>query len=219
MRPLLRGLCLAVALAGAASCGGDESTGFAPGLTALEPSRATRPVMPGAQRCPEAVNVVTGDTPEYEWAHARGCVHVPAARVWAALQDADVMVDRRRVSTFTTSRDVEPAYALSYRVRHVVRDIITLEFDHTWRGAINQGTAQSPRELTLAYQKTWGSNFITILRGSVVARPIDPDTTEVELVRHIKSAGAGRAEAAQYLRDAFASLVERAHDRPLPRFN
>lgn len=201
------------------ACGGDEATAFPPGLEPLETSTATRPSATGAQSCPEAVNIVTGDHGDYEFAHARGCVAGSVSSVWEALRDADVTVDRRRVNTWMTTRDVEPQYPVSFRVHNIVRDVVTIEFDITWRLGVVEGTAQEPRVVAGRYQKTFGSTFISLLAGSVVARPLDENTTEVEIVRHIKSTGSGAADARAYLQDCFDSLVARVHGRPLPRYN
>lgn len=204
---------------GVASCGGDEATAFPPGLEPLETSTATRPAPASGQSCPEAVNIVTGDHGDYEFAHARGCVSAPVSSVWEALRDADVTVDRRRVTSWSTTRNVETQYPVSFRVHNIVRDVVTIEFDITWRAGVVEGTSDEPRVVAARYQKTYGSTFISLLAGSVVARPIDPTTTEVEIVRHIKSTGSGAADAQMYLQDCFDSIVARVHGRPLPRYN
>jgi hypothetical protein len=210
------------------ACGGDESTPAPPGVAPLEASLAERPRAASGQRCPEAINLVTGERDatdprtmvreRYEYAHGRGCVHGTLAAVWAALRDPEVTVDRRRVSEFMVTRDTEPEYPISFRVHHIIRDIVTLEFDSSYRLAPLVGTVESPREVVLWYQKTFGTSFITILRGTVVARPLDDETVELEHVRHIKSSGAGAEDARTYLDDTFNSVVARVHGRPLPRY-
>jgi hypothetical protein len=200
------------------ACAGDFSTSFPEGIRPLETSMATRPVEAGAQRCPEVMNTVLGKRPDYEFAHGRGCIHAPMIQVWNSLIAPEVTVDRRRVSEFSTMRNVEVGYDVSYRIHNIVRDIVTIEFDTTYRGGTIEGTSQSPRANSLVNSKTFGSSYIDVLRGSFVARVIDSNNTEVEFVRHIKSSGAGSAEAELYLRDVFATLLARVHNRPLPTY-
>jgi hypothetical protein len=135
------------------------------------------------------------------------------------MRDPDVAVDRRRTNEWMVMRGVEQQYPVSFRVHNIVRDIITIEFDLTWRGGVIEGSNDAPHAVSMRYQKTFGSDFIMTLSGSMVARPLDADTTEVELVRHIKSTGAGAPEAELYLRDVYASLAARVQGRPLPRYN
>lgn len=206
-------------LASLSACGGDGATTFAPGLEPLETSTAARPAAPSGQQCPEAFNVVTGDTGAYSFGHGRGCLHATLAQVWEAMRDPEVSVDRRRVGEFTVTRNVEPQYPVSFRVHNVVHDIIDIEFDLTWRLGPIEGTNDEPRVVSARYQKTYGSTYIDVLAGSIVARPIDGDVTEIEVVRHLKGTGVGTEEIEQYLRDYFASVVARVHGMPLPRYN
>ena len=201
------------------SCGGDDASTFPPGLAPLETSTAQRPMATAGQTCPEAFNVVTGDTGGYSFGHGRGCIHGTISEVWAALRDPEVAVDRRRVGEFTVTRNVEPEYPVGYRVHNIVHDIIDIEFDLTWRLGPLDGTLDEPRVVAARYQKTYGSTYIEVLEGSIVARPLDTGVVEIEVVRHLKGTGVGQAEIDQYLRDYFASVVARVHGMPLPRYN
>ncbi len=201
------------------SCGGDDASAFPPGLEPLEASTAARPMATSGQTCPEAFNVVTGDTAEHSFGHGRGCIHGTVAQVWEAMRDPEVGVDRRRVGEFTVARNVEPEYPVSFRVHNIVHDIIDIEFDLTWRLGPTEGTIDEPRIVSARYQKTYGSTYIQVLAGSVVARPLEGDVVEIEVVRHLKGTGVGQEEIDQYLRDYFASVVARVHGMPLPRYN
>lgn len=204
---------------GLAACGGDEVTAFSAGIEPLEPVQAPAPAARGDVRYPEAIVTVTGLAQGYEWAHGYAYVQAPLARVYEALRDPEVTTDRRRVTEFTVTLNSEPEYPYSYRVRNVVRDIVTLQFDMDWRLGPYEGTPESPTAVIGVYQKTWGSSFLSLLRGSVVARAVSPEVTSLEMVRHIRAAAAGRNDAEQYLEDCFASIVARVHGRPLPRYN
>ncbi len=204
---------------GLGACGGDEVTAFVAGVEPLEPVTATPPAPRGDDRYPELLNATSGVLQSHEWVHAYAYVHAPLGPVYEALRDPDVTTDRRRVTEYSVTRDSEPEYPYSYRVRNVVRDIVTLQFDMDWRLGPLEGTPESPTAVVGAYQKTWGSSFLSILRGSVVARAVTPEVTSLEMVRHIRATAAGRNDAEEYLEDFFASVLARVHGRPLPRYN
>jgi hypothetical protein len=132
------------------------------------------------------------------------------------MREPGVVTDRRRVSEYTVTRNTEAQYPVSFRVHNVVHDIITLEFDVDWRLGLNE--AASPRVALGRYQKTNGTTFITLLAGSVQARQIEANVTELELVRRIKSSGSGAVDAEQYLRDYYASLLARVRGQALPTY-
>jgi hypothetical protein len=200
------------------ACGGDFATSFPEGIRPLETSMATRPVEAGTQRCPEVINVVQGKRPDYEFAHGRGCIHAPMTQVWNSLIAPEITVDRRRVSEFSTTRNVETGYEVSYRIHNIAHDLVTVEFDATYRGGTIEGTPQAPHAYSLVHAKTFGTSYIEMLRGSFVTRVLDANNTEIEFVRQIKATGVGSPEAELYLRDVFATLVARVHNRPLPTY-
>lgn len=136
--------------------------------------------------------------------------------MWAALRDPPVTVDRRRVSEFMVTRDTEPQ-SISFRVHNIVRDVITLEFDHSFRLAALEGTIDEPREVVLWYQKTFGTSLISILRGSVVARPLDADGGAGVHPAPSNPAGSG-AEGRAHVQDCSNSVAARVHGRPLPTY-
>lgn len=198
-------------------CGGNVETSFPPGLTPLAPvTLAVRGATPG-NPWPEAISVQSGES-DYAWSIGRGFVRAPIARVYEALRDPDVTTDRRRVTRYTVTPNVEPTYPGSYRVRNVVEDIVTVEFDMTWRVGPYAGTNEEPTAYAAVYQKTWGSTFIDMIRGSILATRVDQNVTELQMVRHVKAAQQNESELEQYLLDAFDSVVARVNGRPLPRY-
>jgi len=205
------------ATAAATGCGGNVESAFPPGLTPLRevniPVRGTTPAMP----YPENLSVESGNG-EYLWGIGRGFVRAPLARVYEALQDPDVTTDRRRVSSYTVTPNTEPAYPSSYRVRNVVNDIITVEFDISFRLGPYAGTPESPTAYALAYQKTFGTTYIEMMRGSVLVKHVEQGITEIQMVRHVK-AMQGTSEVEQYLLDVFDNIVARVNGRALPRFS
>ncbi len=201
-----------------AACGSNVSTAFPEGLRPL--ARATAPppaALPGDPH-PEALSLVSGTREGTAWVHGRAYVHAPLAATWAAMREPDACVDRREVARWTVQRDVEPRYLASYRIHNVVDSIVRIEFENTWRHGVMAGTIDQPLAVVATYRKTWGSSYIALMEGSVVARRVDDRTTELELVEHLRSARGGAAPAESTVRDYFASVVARAHGRPLPVF-
>jgi len=197
------------------ACGGSPIV-MPPGLAPLEEVTAPEPAPVGGDARPEAVSVVSGDGSDWDYAHARGYVHAPIAKVWEAMQAPGTVVDRRRVAEYTITPGVEAGYDVSFLVHNVVRDIVTVEFDTTWRQGVVQGTREAPEMVAGRAAKTAGTAYIDLLEDSIVLTRVDDEVTRVDHVRHIKSATAGAEEAHLYLEDCFASLVAVSHGRPLP---
>lgn len=216
MKRSLVGLVLCMVALGA--CGGDISTPFSPGLAPLEAVTVAAPAATAADAHPEALTALRGESPDYEWVQARAYVHAPLARVYEALRDPEVVTDRRRVSTWTARRGTEPMYPFSFVVHNVVHDIITIEFDVAWRLGPIEGTESTPTRVGARYQKTEGSSYIERMEGSVVVVAVDDHTSELQFVRRINSSGSGAADAEQYIRDCYASVLARVRGEPLPTF-
>lgn len=211
-------LFVGVGVAGAAGlgCGGNSSSTFPEGLEPLETNKANWPAAQAGDPHPEAISFKVGSGDDYEWAHAKAYVHAPLAKTWAALRDPDACADRKSITSWTVTRDVESGYDYSYRIHNVVEDVVTVEFDNTWRHGVVDGTLSDPEQIAARYQKTWGSNYLTLLRGSVVARQTDDQTSEVEFIEHIDAMGQDYNTAKRTINDYFLSVVALAHDKPLP---
>jgi hypothetical protein len=176
-------------------------------------------VTPGAPP-PETINVVTGTTGDISYAQGRGFVDATLLDTWAAMRVPDVCVDRRKVSSWTVTNDVDPTVAFSYAIHNVVNSTITVNFDNTWLHEATVGSQEAPQQVTARYQKTSGTSFIDLLEGSMVASPSaeSPDATQIEIVQRIRATGQDAGTAAQMLRDYFASVVAQAHGAKLPTY-
>jgi hypothetical protein len=169
---------------------------------------------------PETINVVSGTDGNISYAQGRGFVDATLLEAWAAMKAPDVCVDRRKVSSWTVTNDVDPTVAASYVIHNVVNSTITINFDNTWLHEATAGTREAPQQVTAHYQKTMGSSFIDLLDGSVVATSssASPGATSIEIVQRIRATGQDASTAVQMLRDYFASLVARAHGAALPTY-
>lgn len=204
---------------GLTGCFGNESTEFPSGLEPLDGmNRAPRPDLDANGVLPETVSFARGETNEWEWVHGRGFVKAPLGETWLAFQDPEVVIDRREVDEWQVDENVEPGFDRSFVVHNTVHDFITVNFDMTWRQSVVEGDEAAPEVVAIRFQKTFGTVFITILRGSVVLRsaPEDDGITEIELVEHIDAAQGGADTIQSYLTDLHASVVARVHGRALP---
>lgn len=168
---------------------------------------------------PETFNTVSAHEGDFDWAHGRGYIARPIAYVWNALQDPEVLVDRRMVSEWAVKKDIDPTRSASWSVSNIVHDIFTVNFVIEWRLDTNGGDAVSPDVVAGRARKVAGTSFISLLDDSVVLRAVDDDLTLVELIRHSKTINTGEKENERYIRDVYDTLRERAHGRAFPIWN
>jgi hypothetical protein len=213
------GVMLVVVALGVTGCFGDEKTSFPEGLEPFEEIDVAAPEGTETDPFPERLAFDSGSRSGFDWVEARGFVHAPIARTWEAMREPEVCVDRRAVDRWSV-RNVEDAeHDFSYVIHNEVDDVISVEFDNTWRHGATTGTVEVPEEIHANFQKTWGTTFIDILRGSVIARPVDAETTELLMVEHIRAAsGDGQEQGRSYLGDYFASIVAHVRGDPLPTY-
>jgi uncharacterized protein YndB with AHSA1/START domain len=190
-----------------------EEVTFPARLSPLEENRAAWPD-PAA----ESLSVVSGGDSDLWWAHSRGYVHAPLARVWAALADPDVLVDRREVDEWEVTDEPLPAFDRSWLVHLVVQDVITVDYDLTWAWEIQLGGTEAPERVVARWDKTAGTPFIDILRGTIELEPHpdDPDVTSISVVDHLQAALRDDETLVQYLEDLHRSVVAATHGDPLP---
>jgi hypothetical protein len=167
---------------------------------------------------PERVESVAGTEPDHDWAHGRGYVHASVADVFAAASTPDACVDRREVDRYSFETDVEPGYDVSFRTHNEVDSIITVEFDNTFRFGTVEGSGRDPSLVAGVWQKTYGTTFIPLLRGSIVLSRVADEVTEVQIVYHVRAAERGAGPLEGFVRDYYGSIRALAHGEPLPRY-
>jgi hypothetical protein len=207
--------------AGLGGCFGNESTEFEHDLMPLEENPAPPPTGTAQDPDPELLNLQSGRDDVSDYVYARAYLHADVETVWAAMQDPEVVTDRRAVASTTVTRNVEPDYEVSFRIKNVVEDIITVEFEVTWRqGALerDETEAKAPTRVVATYQKTWGTTFIERLEGSVELTSPAPGITELSFVERVDAAAGGDGTIAAYNRDLFASIMARVKGQPLPTY-
>ena len=218
MSSALRSLGLATVGTLLFACGSHVTT-FPPGLEPLEATNtAPLPAAVAGDEHPETINFVTGVTPDYYWVHGRAYVHASIVAVWSAMHDPETCVDRRKVAMWTTTPITDPMYDVSFLIHNVVHDALTLEFDVTWRESVVDGPRDNPNVVSARFQKTDGTDIISLLAGSAIATRIDDQTTQLDFIEHLQSLGGSVDIPRSYLADYYASIVARAHGRPLPTY-
>lgn len=204
------------------ACTGKEAVHeFPAGLEPLEDNRAPVPEGTDDDPYPEELSLVSGhdETSDYGWAHAIGFAHADLRDTWAALQDPEVDIDRRRVQEWEVTEDYESGYDNSYLIHNVSHDIVTVTFDIAWRHGAVEGTADAPELVAIRWQKVEGTEFVTLLEGSALLEPVDDGVTQISLVEHLDSAGSGEEEDVEaYFTDLYASVLAWLAGEPLPTY-
>jgi hypothetical protein len=193
----------------------NETTTFPSGLEPLEPNTAPSQDMAPYQ---ETLQVVTGASPDYNFAHGRGYVMADPGTVWSVLMDPEVVVDRRQTDSQTWQLDTEPQYEYSLKLSYTVNKILSVSWDEAWRYGTITGTPAAPELAIIRYQKVWGSTFIRLLEGSITILPTpdDPGVTEVQFVEHVNAVQSTTDNMKQSMIDRFNAIVARSHGQSIP---
>jgi hypothetical protein len=200
-------------------CFGTEVTEFPDGLEPLEENTLAPPMGTAAEPYPEEFVLDATPGGRFDVILGRGYIQAPLAEVWAAYRDPAVGADRRTSPEWSSTPVDDPQYEESYVVHHVANDIVTVEWDVTWRHGVVEGTADAPELVAIRWQKTDGSTLISVIRGSLVLRPVgDGAVTEVELAYHASATGAGTDTYVQYMQDVYDDAVAVTRGEPLPTY-
>ena len=200
----------------ASGCFENVAEEFPPGLEPFEEVNEAAPPM-GDDPYPEQLSFE-----QRRWTrgalsvHARAYVHADVAETFAAVRNPLAGADRREAVTFSWDEDVEPEYRWSHRSHLVIPDIVTVEFELTWRSGIVEGTEEAPEITATRWQKTWGTTAISLLEGSIVCRQVEPGITELEIQYHLDSLAAGYDTIEGYLQGYLDSILALVRGEPLP---
>ncbi len=196
----------ALLVVGLTACKDKEEADVPPGLGPLEENTAVLPSN-------ETVAFSSGEEDDYVYTHARGLVNVALADVAVCVADPDVGVDRRRVSEYTVTTDVDPTYEVSYDVLTTVEDIVTLTYTLTWKqGDRGDGT------YGVHWSKTDGDDLLELLEGSVLLQPVSDTSTDVGIIEHLEAALISTEDTEQFTGDFYASILACSHGEALPTY-
>jgi len=199
----------------ALACSSDVATDFPPGLAPIEDVGTVPPAANGADAHPEALALDKGQDDDSNWVHAAGFVHASVKDVYAALATPDVIADRHNVTSYSTTMNVED-YEVSFRLHYKIDNIVTVEFDLTFREGHVSGTADAPTAVSVVYAKTYGSNLVKMMRGSIEVTRIDDQTSELVFAQRMVATQTNQDNIEKWTRGIFASVVAKVHAQPLP---
>ena len=148
--------------------------------------------------------------------HAKAYVQADVATTFAAVRNPLAGADRREAVTFTYEEDIDPEYRWSHRSHLVIPDIVTVEFDLTWRSDIVEGTVEEPTITATRWQKTFGTTAIARLEGSIVCREVEPGVTVLEIQYHLDALSSSYETIEDYLQGYYDSILALVRGEPLP---
>jgi hypothetical protein len=198
------------------ACQHAETTTFPPGLAPLEPDPAPPPAATSTNEYPESLDLQQGSDATSNYVHATGYVDAPIETVWTAMKNPAVVVDRHNISSYTVDWNVETGYDVSFRTDYVIDDIETVDFDLTWREGVYGGSEASPTVVSVVYQKTYGSSFVSYMAGSIELTAVNANVTELQFAQRMNATETDSNNIAAWTSEMFASIVATAHGQPLP---
>ena len=197
------------------ACFGSPEAVFPPGL---EPLGELRVAADSANTDQEEGLLMEAGIDEDIWVHARGYVHADVQTVWNALQDEEVFIDRRAVSTYTLEWDTEPEYDISFVVSQEVEDIITVAYDVAWRQGLIEGSAEAPEIVSARFQKIDGTSFIERMEGSILLLDVGENRTEFQFQEHMDTPMPDTSDLESYVSDLYAELLLHVRGEALPSY-
>ena len=209
-----------LALVLAAGCQHDVTTLFPPGLEPLADDAQVQAVA-----APVAEALVMTNTQDTEVrVYGRGYVFTPVGSVWAAAQDPLALIATCNTNAQGVTQQDETGYALDFVVHYTVNNILTVQWDDQYRGAVisvGVGSGQvlgmgSPGDVIsrtmIEHQKTMGSSFITVSEGTTqLLANADDSVTEVQMVEHLSAVEQPLDQVTNGMQHEFDSLLAIAH--------
>jgi hypothetical protein len=214
-----RPLVLACALAAgwlASGCFGNSETVFPPGLEPWEsPNTAMAPEPTADEPYPEVLVFQrtrwNGSIPGM---HARAYVHADVQTTFDAVRHPLSGADRHDNADFSWEYGVDPEYTYSHRstLRIEYTAGFFVEFQLTWRsGVVEMDEMGVPTVTATRWQKTFGTDSIPLLEGSIVCTRVEDDVTELQIQYHLEATASDHGTIEDYLTLYYASILAYAH--------
>jgi hypothetical protein len=193
--------------------------GFQP-LEAISPA-TTWPAPVAGNPFPQGLGPVVAVQESGHFAsHARGYLHAPLAKVYQALHDPAASYVHNDGGG--TRLDGAPTlhvedFPVSFRIRYSNNTIIgAVKFELTYRAGPLEGTEVDPLVIGERYQKTWGTDHIQVMEGSLVATAVDgaPEVTSVEMVAWLLADTQHQGDCDGTVRDLFGDLATKLASMP-----
>jgi hypothetical protein len=200
----------------ALGCQHDVSTPFPPGLEPLEKDTAPPPAATPSDPYPQAINIQPGTDDTSPYVHATGYIKGNISDVWSAMQDPAVVVDRHHVDSWTAAQNVETGYDVSFRTDYTVHNIVTVNFSLTWREGAVDGTKDAPSHVSIVYEKTFGSSYINMMKGSIELVKVTDGVTELQFAQRLDASQTDQNTIVMWTQGIYDSVIARLAGQPLP---
>lgn len=211
--PVLATCLVALVLA---ACQSQVTTPFPPGLKPLASDPVPAPEGDAGDPYPPTLDLQQGSNSDYNYVVATGYVDASIEDVWAAFKVGDVVADRHGVSSYTVTENVETGYDVSFRTSYTINNVETVTFELTWREGVVAGTEAAPTQVSVVYQKTEGSSFISLMEGSIELAAVTPAVTKLEFVQRMNAVQTSSSNIASWTNEMFESVIAHVHGQPLP---
>lgn len=199
------------------ACQNDVITPFPAELEPLDDMAVDAPAGTPGDPYPETTSTVVGESEAYNWAHVRGYLHHNMSDVWTLMRsDGAAMADRRDIDAVETDYGVEPEFDLTLVNHLTVNDVLTLEWDLTFRGDLAEGDPSAPDRFALRFQKTEGSSLIDLQEGSIVLIAIDEGVTEFQFIEYLNAPRTSSEDPLSYGVDLHETLAVMLAGGPMP---
>jgi len=225
---LLRGgsAFFAPALAASAltlGCEGSGTTVFAPGLDPIAQDSVPPPGADGGTQYPQTLALTQGTDGDlsgggYNYVFASGYVDASIASVWAAFKIPNVVVDRHAITSYSVTNNVETGYDVSFLTAYSINaaPTYTVTYNLTWREGVVGGTEANPSQVSVVYEKTSGTNYVTLMEGSIELISVTPTVTELQFAQRMNATDTTSATIAAWTNEMFASVIAQVNGQPLP---
>jgi hypothetical protein len=197
-------------------CQHDTTTVFPPGLEPVATDSVAPPNADGGDSYPETLSLVQGSTSDYNYVFATGYVDASIEDVWAAFKMPNVVVDRHAITSYTVTPNVETGYDVSFLTAYTIDSIVTVSYDLTWREGVVAGTEADPSQVSVVYQKTSGSSFVSLMDGSIQLNSVSATVTELQFAQRMNAMDTDSSNIASWTNEIFSSVVAQVHGKSLP---
>lgn len=124
------------------------------------------------------------------WGAVRARVERPIQELVKEIADHQALRSKKIDEMIVTPLDSSEAM-IRQQVHYIVKPFLFVKVDWTedWAFNLDQGTKDSPGQVTVFYEKTDGTNHIKHLCGNFILNKVDPKTTDVFIYEEADATG------------------------------
>jgi hypothetical protein len=91
-----------------------------------------------------------------------------------------------------------------------------VSFSVTWREGVVAGSEESPTQVSVVYEKTSGSSFVSLMEGSIQLISVTPGVTELQFAQRLNATDTDSTNIASWTNEMFLSVIAQVNGQPLP---